>query len=128
MAAKPTTIDEYLAAVKDDRHRVLLEKLRATIRSAAPKAEECISYQLAAFRQDGGLVAFGAWKNHCALYPMSGSTLSKFKEELADFEYSKGAIRFTVEKPLPASLVKKIVKTRLAENKEKRAKKNAQKS
>lgn len=122
MAAKPTTIDEYLAAVEDDRHRVLLEKLRATIRSAAPKAEECISYQLAAFKQDGGLVCFGAWKKHCALYPMSGTMLAQFKDELAGFEYSKGAIRFSPEKPLPVSLVKKIVKARLAENKEKRAK------
>ena len=65
MAGKPKTIDEYLAAWSDDK-RAALEKLRKTIRAAAPKAEECISYQLAAFRQDGMLVAFGATANHCA--------------------------------------------------------------
>jgi uncharacterized protein YdhG (YjbR/CyaY superfamily) len=73
MAAKPTPIDEYLAALSDDK-RAALETLRKTIRASAPKAEECISYQLAAFRQNGMLVAFGATANHCAFYLMSSST------------------------------------------------------
>jgi uncharacterized protein YdhG (YjbR/CyaY superfamily) len=81
MAAKPTTIDEYLAALSDDKRRAL-EKLRKVIRAAAPKAEECISYQLAAFRQDRMLVAFGATANHCAFYLMSSSTLEAHKDEI----------------------------------------------
>jgi uncharacterized protein YdhG (YjbR/CyaY superfamily) len=119
MPAKPKTIDEYLARLPDEQ-RVALEKLRKTIRSAAPKAEECISYELAAFRQDGPLVAFGAWAKHVAFYPMSGKTLNDFKKEFRDFETSKGTIRFQPDKPLPAALVRKIVKARLAQNAERR--------
>jgi len=115
MAGKPTTIDEYLAAVSDDQ-RAALEKLRKTIKSVAPKAEECISYQLAAFRLDGRpLVAFGATASHCAFYPMSGSIVAAYKDELEGYQTSKGTIRFQPSKPLPASLVKKLVKARIAE-------------
>ncbi len=115
MAAKPTTIDQYLAALSDDK-RAALEKLRKIIRAAAPKAEECISYQLAAFRQDGMLVAFGATANHCAFYLMSSSTLEAHKDEIKDYDISKGTIRFQADKPLPVALVRKLVKARLAEN------------
>ena len=115
MASKPKTIDEYLAAVSEDK-RAALENLRKTIKAAAPKAEECISYQLAAFRQNGLLVAFGATKNHCAFYPMSASTVAAFRDELEGYETSKGTIRFQPDKPLPASLVRKLVKARIAEN------------
>src|SRR6266436_745944 len=115
MAAKPRTIDEYLAALSDDK-RAALEKLRKAIRAAAPKAEECISYQLAAFRQNGMLVAFGATANHCAFYLMSSSTVEAHKDELKDFDTSKGTIRFQADEPLPASLVRKLVKARIAEN------------
>jgi uncharacterized protein YdhG (YjbR/CyaY superfamily) len=116
MARKPQTIDEYLAAVRDDK-RAALETLRKTIRAAAPKAEECISYQLAAFRLDGKLlVAFGARENHCAFYPMSSSTVAAHEDELAKYETSKGTIRFQADKPLPAALVRKLVKARIAEN------------
>jgi uncharacterized protein YdhG (YjbR/CyaY superfamily) len=115
MASKPRTIDEYLAAVSDDQ-RAALEKLRKTIKSAAPKAEECISYQLAAFRLHGRpLVAFGATATHCAFYPMSGSTVAAHKDELEGYQTSKGTIRFQASKPLPAALVKKLVKARIAE-------------
>ena len=77
---KPRTIDEYLAAVNADQ-RAALEKLRRTIRTVAPKAEECISYGLPAFRLNGRpLVAFGAWANHCAFYPMSSATVKAFQE------------------------------------------------
>ncbi len=115
MASKPRTIDEYLAAVSDDQ-RAALEKLRKTIKSAAPKAEECISYQLAAFRLHGKpLVAFGATATHCAFYPMSGSTVAAHKDELEGYQTSKGTIRFQASKPLPAALVKKLVKARIAE-------------
>ncbi len=119
MAAKTTTktkaIDEYLAALGDD-NRAALEKLRKTIRAAAPKAEECISYQLPAFRQDGMLVAFGAHPNHCAFYLMSSSTMEAHKGELEDYDTTKGTIRFQANKPLPVALVRKLVRTRIAEN------------
>lgn len=116
MAAKPTTIDEYLAAVSEDQ-RAALEKLRKTIRAAAPKAQECISYGLAAFRLDGKpLVAFGAGANHCAFYPMSGSTIEAHRKELKGYETSKGTIRFHADKPLPAALVRKLVKARIADS------------
>ncbi len=115
MAAKPKTIDEYLAALSEDK-RTALEKLRKTIRAAAPKAEECISYQLAAFRQNGMLVAFGATANHCAFYLMSSSTVEAHKDELKDYDTSKGTIRFQADKPLPVALVRKLVKARIAEN------------
>src|SRR6187401_3282035 len=111
MAGKPKTIDEYLAALSDDK-RAALEKLRKTIRAAAPKAEECISYQLAAFRQNGMLVAFGATANHCAFYLMSSSTVAANKDELKDYDTSKGTIRFQANKPLPTALVRKLVKAR----------------
>lgn len=115
MAAKPTTIDEYLAALSDDK-RAALEKLRKTIRAAAPSAEECISYQVPAFRHDGVLVAFGATAKHCAFYLMSGSTAEAHKDELAGYDTSKGTIRFQADRPLPVALVRKLVKARLAEN------------
>ena len=116
MAGKPQTIDEYLAALSKDK-RAALEKLRKTIRAAAPKAEECISYQLPGFRLDGRmLVAFGATVNHCAFYPMSSSTVEAHKDELKDYDTSKGTIRFQPDNPLPATLVRKLVRTRIAEN------------
>ena len=120
MAAKPrikaTTIDEYLACVSDDK-QAALAKLRRTIRAAAPNAEECISYQLPAFRLDGRvLVAFGAGANHCAFYPGSGATVAAHKGLLEDYDTSKGAIRFHAEQPLPAALVRKLVRARIAEN------------
>ena len=115
MAGKPKTIDEYLAALSDDK-QAALEKLRRTIRAAAPKAEECISYQLPAFRLNGMLVAFGATAKHCAFYLMSSSTVEAHKDELKDYDTGKGTIRFQPDNPLPAALVRKLVKARIAEN------------
>jgi len=112
---KPKTIDKYLAGVNAD-HRNVLKKVRRTIRAVAPKAEECISYGIPAFRLDGrSLLFFGAWANHCALYPGSSAMLKKFRNDLRDFQTSKGTIRFSAGKPLPVSLVKKLVKARVAE-------------
>ena len=111
------TIDEYLAALNEEQ-RTALEKLRKTIRAAAPRAEECISYGLPAFRLNGLLVAFGARPNHCAFYPMSASTISDHKDVLKDYDTSKGTIRFQPDTPLPAALVRKLVKARIAENKD----------
>jgi len=116
MAARPKTIDEYLAALNDDQ-RTALEKLRKTIRAVAPKAEECISYGLAAFRLDGrALVAFGARANHCSFFPMSSSTVKTHQRELENYDTSKGTIRFPARKPLPVALVRKLVKSRIAEH------------
>jgi uncharacterized protein YdhG (YjbR/CyaY superfamily) len=108
-------IDEYLKAVKPDQ-RAALSKLRKTIRAAAPRAEEGVSYGLAAFRLGGKpLVAFGASAKHCAFFPMTGHTVAAFREELKGFETSKGTIRFQPGRPLPAALVRRIVKERIAE-------------
>ena len=115
-AGKPKTIDEYLAGVNADQ-RPALEALRRTIRAVAPKAEECISYGLAAFRLNGRpLVAFGASANHCAFYPMNSTTVEAFQKQLKGFETSKGTIRFQADNPLPAALVRNLVKARIAEN------------
>jgi uncharacterized protein YdhG (YjbR/CyaY superfamily) len=114
MLAKPQTIDEYLAPLSNQK-RAALEKLRRAIKAAAPKAEECISYQLPAFRLDGRfLVAFGTAKNHCAFYPGS-HPVEAHKKELKVYDTSKGTIRFPADSPLPATLVRKLVKTRIAQ-------------
>jgi uncharacterized protein YdhG (YjbR/CyaY superfamily) len=114
MSVKPQTIDEYLAALSRDK-RAALERLRKAIRSAAPKAEECISYRIPAFRLDGRmLVAFGAAANHCAFYP-GAHPVQAHKDALEAYETSKGTIRFPADSPLPAALVRKLVKTRVAE-------------
>ena len=124
---RPKTIDEYLANVKPD-HRETLKKLRQIIQTAAPKAEECISYGIPAFRLNRRLLVFlGAWANNCAFYPGRAATLRKFRNELRNFETSKGTIRFSPDKPLPVALVKKLVKTRIAENND-RANKKRRKS
>ena len=116
MMTPVTTIDEYLATLTEEQ-RAALEKIRKTIKAAAPKAVECISYQLAAFRLEGKLlVAFGATANHCAFYPMSARTIEAHLDDLKGYETSKGTIRFQPNKPLPASLVRKLVKARIAEN------------
>lgn len=114
--SKPTTFDECLAAIDDDK-RAALEKLRQTIRALVPTAEECVSYGLPAFRLDGKpLVAIGATANHCAFYLMSGSIVEAHQDELKKYDTSKGTIRFPADKPLPAALVRKLVKARIAEN------------
>jgi uncharacterized protein YdhG (YjbR/CyaY superfamily) len=119
----PKTIDEYLAGVNAD-HRGALQKIREAIQAAAPKAEECISYGIPGFRLNGrSLVFFGAWANHCAFYPGSSATLKKFRNELSDFQTSKGTLRFSPDKPLPVALVKRLVKTRIAENNDRATKK-----
>src|SRR5438034_11739737 len=112
---KPWTIDDYLATVNAD-DRAILEKLRKTIHAVAPKAEECMSYGIPAFRLDGrSLVFFGAWANHCALYPGSSARLKEFRSDLKGFQLSKGTIRFSSDNPLPVALVKKLVKARVAQ-------------
>jgi uncharacterized protein YdhG (YjbR/CyaY superfamily) len=118
--AGPRTVDEYLAQVPQPA-RGTLEKIRAVIRSAVPKeATEAISYRIPTFRCEGALIAFAAFPTHCGLYPMSTAVMEAFRKELEGFETSKGTIRFPVDKPLPAALVKKLVKARLAENRQRK--------
>src|ERR1051326_399385 len=116
---KPKTIDDYLAGVSPEK-RAALQKLRKTIRAAAPGAQECISSQIPAFRQNGMLVGFGALANHCAFYPFSGTIVAAHKQDLKGYETSKGTIRFQPDKPLPAAVVRKLVKARLTENNQRR--------
>ena len=112
--SKIKTVDEYLAALSSDK-RAALERLRKDILAAAPGAEECISYQIPAFRFDGRmLVWFGASANHCAFYP--GAVVDAHKKELEGYDTSKGTIRFQPDNPLPVTLVRKLVKARIAKN------------
>ncbi len=112
-------IDEYLASVPEPQ-RAVLEKLRRTIRAAAPNATERISYGIPAFCDPGPLVGFGAFKDHGSFFPMSVATMSKFESELGPYDAAKGTIRFTADRPLPAALVRRIVLARVKENGERR--------
>ena len=115
MPGKPQTIDEYLAPLSAEK-RAALGKLRRAIRSAAPKADECISYLVPGFRLNGKLlVSFGAATDHCAFYP-GARPVAVHKDELKAYDTSKGTIRFRADSPLPATLVRKLVKTRIAEH------------
>lgn len=109
------THEAYLAALDDDQ-RTTLERIRKAIQSAAPKAEPCFSYGLPAFRLQGKpLAAFAAAAKHCAYYPMSGAIIAILRTELKNYDTSKGTIRFPNDQPLPAGLVRKLVKARIAE-------------
>lgn len=108
------TIDEYIRTFPKSIQDILQE-LRRTIRKAAPEAEEAISYQIPTFRLNGNLVHFAAFKTHIGFFPTS-SGIRAFKKELSGYELSKGTVRFPMDKPLPLSLVSKIVKFRLKEN------------
>ena len=123
--ASTADIDNYLARTPEPA-RTALQNLRKTIRAAAPNATEAINYKLPTFRHLGMLVGYGATTKHCALYVMSGSVLSPFEDELSAYDTSKGTIRFPTYAPLPAALVRKIVKARIAEN-EARARLKAEK-
>jgi uncharacterized protein YdhG (YjbR/CyaY superfamily) len=112
--SKPETIDDYLAEVSDEK-RATLKALRAAIHAAAPRVEECISYGIPAFRLNGRiLVWFGGGANHCSFYP-GAYPIRACKADLKAYSISKGTVRFPIGKPLPASLVKKLVKTAIAE-------------
>lgn len=113
--AAPTSVEAYLAGLPDDS-RAILEKLRKTIRAAAPDATETISYQMPTFKEDGRfLVSYAAFKNHCSLFPASKAVMEAHGEELTPFFSGKGTLRFTADKPIPSALVTKIVKTRIRE-------------
>jgi len=118
-------VDSYLAALPADQRRAL-EKLRRTIKAAAPKAEETISYAIPAYKYHGALIFFAAFKKHLGLYAVGKGLLKELSDELEAWEVRGTTIHFTPDKPLPATLVKKIVKLRIAEN-EARAKAKAAK-
>jgi uncharacterized protein YdhG (YjbR/CyaY superfamily) len=122
----PRTIDEYLARLTPDK-RAALQKLRKQIRAAVPRAEECISYQVPAFRLDGRfLLAFAAATNHCSFYP--GTAVEDHKDELRGYDTSKGTVRFAPDRPLPATLVRKLVKARIAKSAVPQARRQAKRS
>ena len=110
----PTTIDEYIAGFPPDV-QVILQKIRATIRKAAPSAEETIKYQIPTFTLHGNLVHFAAFKKHIGFYPTPAGT-EKFKKELAVYKSAKGSVQFPLDKPIPYSLISKIAKFRVTEN------------
>ena len=116
MKATAKSIDEYLDKLSDKKVRMMLENLRKTIRSAAPDAEEVISYSMPGFSYHGPLVYFGAFKNHCSFFPANSSLIAKMEKELKPYRTAKGTIQFTIDRPLPGSLAKKIVKARIKEN------------
>jgi uncharacterized protein YdhG (YjbR/CyaY superfamily) len=120
------TIDEYIEGFPKDIQGIL-EKLRVTIRKAAPEAEETINYAIPTFTLNGNLVHFAAAKNHIGFYP-APSGIKAFKKELSVYEGAKGSIKFPIDKPLPLSLVSKIVKFRIKENLEKTKAKNLKKT
>jgi uncharacterized protein YdhG (YjbR/CyaY superfamily) len=118
---KPTqkTVDEYLARVPEPA-RTILEKVRAVIRSVVPaEATEAISYGVPTFKHNGPVVWYAAFSKHCSLFP-TAAVIEQFKDELKGYMTSKGTIQFSVDKPLPATLLKKMVKARLSEMEKKK--------
>jgi uncharacterized protein YdhG (YjbR/CyaY superfamily) len=115
----PETVDEYLNRVPEPA-RTTLSKVRSVIRSVAPpEATEGISYGIPTFKYKGMLASFAAFSDHCSLFPGAGPTI-EVKNDLKNYQTSKGTIRFAPNKPLPATLIKKLVKSRIAENQRKK--------
>jgi uncharacterized protein YdhG (YjbR/CyaY superfamily) len=115
---KFVSVSAYLRAVPP-ASRAALQKLRKTIKAAAPAATEVISYGIPMFKHHGMLVGYAAFKDHCSLF-MSTAVTSALKRDLASYDTSKGTVRFSPDKPLPATLVRKLVKARIAQNERKR--------
>lgn len=113
-SSKPTTIDEYIRLFPDDV-QVILQKLRQTIRKAAPAATEAISYQIAAFKMGGALIYFAGYTKHVGVYPVTAGLEKALKKEIAPYRSGKGTLRFPLDQPIPYGLVTKIVKVRVAE-------------
>ena len=115
--AAPTNVEDYMAALPEER-RATMEKLRTTIKAAAPQATETIAYQMPAFRSHQGqfLVSYAAYKNHYSLFPASGAVVEALGEALTPYLSGKGTIRFAAQAALPTDLVTKVVEVRLAEN------------
>jgi uncharacterized protein YdhG (YjbR/CyaY superfamily) len=118
-------IDDYLAGVSAEK-RALLSKLRKTILSVVPRAEECISYRIPAFRVDGRVIAgFCARAAGCSYFPFSGTTLRTLAADLRDYDQTKSALHFGPDTPLPAALVRKLIEARLAEDRRTGARRRA---
>jgi uncharacterized protein YdhG (YjbR/CyaY superfamily) len=117
----PKDIDEYIAGFPKDVQKIL-NKVRSTIKKAAPKAEEAISYQMPTFKLNGNLIHFAAYKNHIGLYP-APRAIEEFKKELERYGSSKGTIRFALGEPVPHDLIKRIVEFRVKESSKKAQKK-----
>jgi len=117
------TVDEYLAALPET-HRATLEAVRKAIKAAAPGGTEVISYQIPAYKVNGtGVVWYAAFTNHCSIYPVTDGVKAACEGSTAEFKVVKSTLQFPVDRPLPAALVKKIVRARIAENEEKKASK-----
>jgi uncharacterized protein YdhG (YjbR/CyaY superfamily) len=117
--AAPKTVDEYLAKVPEPA-RSTLKEVRATIRSVVPReTTEVISYGIPMFKYKGLLIGYAAFRDHCSLFPMGSSLIKKYADDLKGYSISKGTIRFPVDKTLPAGLLKKFAKARVAQNEEK---------
>ncbi|MES1262148.1 MAG: DUF1801 domain-containing protein [Acidobacteriota bacterium] len=113
-------IDQYLAGVPEPA-RGTLNKIRAVIRSVAPpETTEAISYGMPAFKYKGPLIGFAAFSDHCSIFPMNSSLIVAFRSELKNFSTSKGTIRFPLDKPFPAALLKKLVRARVAQNEQRK--------
>ena len=110
----PGTIDEYIAGFPADI-QVILQKIRKTIKDAAPDAQEAISYQMPTFKFHGNLVHFAAFKNHIGFYPVP-SGIEKFKAELSVYKQGKGSVQFPLDQPIPYDLISRVVKYRVEEN------------
>jgi uncharacterized protein YdhG (YjbR/CyaY superfamily) len=115
MSPSVETVDDYLAALPD-KERAVLGELRQAIRSAAPQAEEVISYRIPLYKHHGHLVGFAAFKKHCSLFVTDSAVQEEFAEELEPYDVRHTTVRFSVDDPLPAALVKRIVEYRIAEN------------
>lgn len=113
-AATFNNVDEYIAMFSNDVQKKL-QQLRNTIKLAAPQAEEIISYQMPAYKQNGPLVYFAAYKKHIGFYP-TGVGITNFKDEIVAYKSSKGAVQFPIDKPLPLALVKKMVEFKVKDN------------
>ena len=115
MKGTPKSIDDYLKGIPNDRRKALKD-LRKKILAVIPDAEECISYRMPAFRFDGTVVAgFLATSKGCSYFPFSGSTLKTLGQLVSRYDQSKGSLHFSSERPLPLTLVRKLIKTRIAE-------------
>lgn len=113
--ARPKTVDAYLRSVPKEA-RAVLQGIRRTIRETAPDAAEGIGYGMPLYRYHGMLVSFAAFSDHLSFFPMSVACMEAHEAELRPYDRSKGTIRFPVDKPLPASLVRKLVRARMKEN------------
>ncbi len=121
---KPTSVEDYFAGLTAEQRKAL-GKLREQIRAAAPEATEAIYYSMPSFRYQGkALVSYAAFKDHLSLFPLSVAAIESLRKELQPYRTSKGTLQFTIEKPMPIAVLKKIVKARMTEIDAKRAKKS----